>query len=66
MPVSQWVLPGKARAICVFDASSAADRTAVDKQAAVPFTELVEALGLRPAGPQPEAQTSHQEENPSC
>lgn len=61
-----FFLPGKARAICVFDAGSAADVAAVNEQAGVPFTEVVEAIDLRPAGPQPEARTSSRKRNPSC
>jgi hypothetical protein len=50
-----FFLPGQARAICVFEAGSAADVAAVNEQAGVPFTEVVEVIDLRPAGPQPEA-----------
>jgi Protein of unknown function (DUF4242) len=46
-----FFLPAQARAICVFDAGSAADVAAVNQQAGVPFTEVVEAVDLRLAGP---------------
>ena len=42
-----FFLPGRARAICVFDADSAAVVTAVNEQAGVPFTQVVEAVDLR-------------------
>jgi hypothetical protein len=61
-----YFLPGQARAICVFDADSAADVAAVNEQAGVPFTDVVEAFGLRLAEPQSEAGTSSQGRNPSC
>jgi len=61
-----FFLPGKARAICVFDAGSAADVTAVNKQAGVPCTEVLEAIDLRPAEPQPGARTSSRKGNSSC
>ena len=42
--------PAQARAICVFDAGSAAGVAAVSQRAGVPFTEVVEAVDLRLAG----------------
>lgn len=47
-----FFLPGTGRAICVFDAESAADVAAVNRQAGVPVAEVIEAIELRP---QPEA-----------
>ena len=41
-----FFLPGHARAICIFDAESAADITAVNKQAGVPVADIVEAIDL--------------------
>jgi hypothetical protein len=61
-----FFLPGQARAICVFDADSAADVAAVNKQAGVPFTDVLEAIDLRPAEPQSEARTFSRRRNPSC
>jgi hypothetical protein len=43
-----FFLPGTGRAICVFDAESAADVAAVNRQAGVPVAEVVEAIDLRP------------------
>jgi len=45
-----YFLPGQGRAVCIFDADSAADVAAVNKGAGVPFTEVVEAIELRPGG----------------
>jgi leucyl aminopeptidase (aminopeptidase T) len=42
-----FFLPGTARAICIFDAESAADIAEVNKQAGVPVTDVVEAIDLR-------------------
>jgi hypothetical protein len=42
-----FFLPAQAHAICVFDADSAADVTAVNEQAGVPFAQVVEAVDLR-------------------
>ena len=53
-----FFLPGQARAICVFDAGSATDVTAVNEQAGVPFTEVLAVIDLRPAEPQSGAPTS--------
>jgi hypothetical protein len=53
-----FFLPGQARAICIFDADSATDVTTVNKQAGVPFTDVLEAIDLRTPEPQPEARTS--------
>jgi hypothetical protein len=43
-----FFLPGAGRAICVFEAESAADVAAVNRQAGVPVAETVEAIDLRP------------------
>lgn len=43
-----FFIPGEGRAICIFGADSAADVTAVNEQAGVPFTEVLEAIELRP------------------
>jgi hypothetical protein len=43
-----FFIPGKERAICIFCAESAADVTAVNERAGVPFTEVLEAIELRP------------------
>jgi hypothetical protein len=40
--------PGQGRAICIFCAESLADVTAVNERAGVPFTEILEAIELRP------------------
>jgi Protein of unknown function (DUF4242) len=45
-----FFLPASARAICVFEAGSAADVETVNQHAGVPFTEVVAALQLRIAG----------------
>jgi hypothetical protein len=44
-----YFLPGQGRAVCIFDADSASDVAAVNKGAGVPFSEVVEAIELRPA-----------------
>jgi hypothetical protein len=41
-----FFLPGAGRAICVFDAGSAADVRAVNERAGVPFAEVLEAIEL--------------------
>jgi hypothetical protein len=43
-----FFIPGKDRAMCVFSADSLADVATVNERAGVPFTEVVEALELRP------------------
>jgi Protein of unknown function (DUF4242) len=45
-----FFLPGQARAVCIFDADSAADVTKVNDWAGVPFTDVLEAIDLRPGG----------------
>lgn len=45
-----FFLPGQARAVCIFDARSAADVTQVNDRAGVPFTDVLEAIDLRPGG----------------
>lgn len=42
-----FFLPGAGRAICIFDAESAADVATVNEQAGVPTAEVVEAVDLR-------------------
>jgi hypothetical protein len=46
-----YFLPAAARAVCVFEAASAADVEAVNLRAGVPFTEVAAALDLRETGP---------------
>jgi hypothetical protein len=41
-----FYLPASARAICVFEATSAADVEAVNRQAGVPFTTVAAAVDL--------------------
>jgi hypothetical protein len=43
-----FFIPGKGRAICIFCAESLADVTTVNERAGVPFTEVLEAIELRP------------------
>jgi hypothetical protein len=43
-----FLIPGRGRAICIFCAESLADVTAVNERAGVPFTEILEAIELRP------------------
>ena len=43
-----FFMPGKGRAICIFCAESLADVTTVNERAGVPFTEILEAIELRP------------------
>jgi len=43
-----FFLPGVGRAICIFGADSAADIAIVNQQAGVPFTEVLEAIEMRP------------------
>ncbi len=45
-----FFLPGTGRAICIFGADSAADVTMVNQRAGVPFTEVLEAIDMRPRG----------------
>ena len=53
-----FFLPATARAICIFDADTAADVIAVNQLAGLPATDIVQAVDLRPAGPQSGARTS--------
>jgi hypothetical protein len=48
-----FFLPAAARAICIFDADTAADVTAVNTLAGVPATDIIEAIDLRAATSQP-------------
>lgn len=43
-----FLMLGKGQAICIFRADSLADVTAVNERAGVPFTEILEAIELRP------------------
>lgn len=43
-----FLIPAKGWAICVFSAESLADVTAVNERSGVPFTEVLEAIELRP------------------
>lgn len=43
-----FFLPGKGRAICIISAESLADVATVNELAGVPFTEVLEAIELRP------------------
>jgi hypothetical protein len=43
-----FFMPGKGRAICIFCAESLEDVTAVNERAGVPFSEILEAIELRP------------------
>jgi Protein of unknown function (DUF4242) len=44
-----FFLTGTGRAICIFQAESAADVAAVNQQAGVPATDIAEAIDLRAA-----------------
>jgi len=43
-----FLIPEGGRAICIFCAESLADVTTVNERAGVPFTEIFEAIELRP------------------
>ena len=43
-------VPGEARCMCLFDATSAEDVKKVNDAAQIPYTRVVEALDLTPAG----------------
>lgn len=43
-----FFFPGAGRAICMFGADSAADVATVNQHAGVPFTEVLEAIEMRP------------------
>lgn len=47
--VRSTFVPGEARCMCLFDASSAEDVKKVNEAANLPFTRIVEALDLTPA-----------------
>jgi Protein of unknown function (DUF4242) len=49
-----FFLPATAQAICIFDADTAADVTAVNQQAGVPVTDIAEAIDLRTPPGQPQ------------
>ena len=46
--VGGFFLPGQGRAICIFCAESLTDVTVVNERAGVPFTEVLEAIELKP------------------
>jgi Protein of unknown function (DUF4242) len=46
-----FFLPAEARAICLFDADSAAAVAAVNQQAGVPFSQVLAAIDLRTVEP---------------
>lgn len=46
-----FFFPGAGRAICIFGAGSAADVAMVNQHAGVPYTEVLEAIDMRPLGP---------------
>ena len=48
-----FFLPATAQAICIFDADTAADVTAVNILAGVPATDIIEAIDLRAPTSQP-------------
>jgi len=43
-----FFFPDAGRAICIFDANSTADVAMVNQHAGVPFTEVLEAIEMRP------------------
>jgi hypothetical protein len=43
-----FFIPGGGRAVCIFSADSLADVATVNEWAGVPFTEVLEAIELRP------------------
>jgi uncharacterized protein DUF4242 len=43
-----FFFPGVGRAVCIFGAGSAADVAMVNQHAGVPFTEVFEAIEMRP------------------
>jgi hypothetical protein len=43
-----FLIPSRGEAICIFCAESLEDVTAVNERARVPFTEVLEAIELRP------------------
>ena len=45
-----FFIPGAGRAICVFSADSLANVTIVNERAGVPFSDVLEAVELRPPG----------------
>jgi len=45
-----FFFPGAGRAVCIFGADSAADVAMVNQHAGVPFTEVLEAVDMRPLG----------------
>jgi hypothetical protein len=50
-----FFLPATAQAICIFDAETAADVTAVNERAGLPATGIAEAIDMRTATGQPRA-----------
>jgi hypothetical protein len=45
-----FFIPSTGAAICIFCAESLADVTTINERAGVPFTEVLEAIELRPKG----------------
>jgi hypothetical protein len=45
-----FFIPGQGRAICIFCAESLSDVTTVNERAGVPFTEVLEAIEVKPRG----------------
>jgi len=43
-----FFIPGKGEAICIFAGDSAADIATVNQHAGIPFTEVLEAIEMRP------------------
>jgi nitrate/nitrite transporter NarK len=43
-----FLIPDRGQAICIFCAESLADVTTVNEQAGVPFTDILQAIELRP------------------
>lgn len=43
-----FFFPGVGRAICIFGAESAADVAVLNQHAGIPFTEVLEAIDMRP------------------
>lgn len=48
-----FFIPGAGRAVCIFGGESCADVAMVNEHAGVPFTEVLEAIEMRPLGEAP-------------
>ena len=46
--VGGFFIPDKGEAICIFNGDSAADVATVNQHAGIPFTEVLEAIEMRP------------------